>query len=627
VRVVLPLPTSLILLALALPGVAVAGAALAARISRARLVRQALTPVLALALWLLAVHVAGVVAHGFVRGLSIGTGLVALAGGAAHVIRARRPEPAAVGRGIGLWGLAWIVASALPIAWMAFRWAFHDEDLVTGHMSMASEILNDVYPPRHLTFAESPLRYHYGFDLLVACITALTRVRVDVGIDLATVVLWACTAALLFALGELFGRRGGLALAMVGLAGGPPLCLFGVPARNGFPGVCTMPGPGSLPPFASSFFQHPWGLGVPLALAVILLVLVRPPARDRAGAVARLVALGVLLLALALGHVVLFVALVPSVLAADAWRSVRRKAGLHRAGTVLALSCGVVLAATALGLAPWSFGGASASGGLGIALARGVTFADAARWNVQAFGALLPLGVAGLVSASRPARAILAPLVLGSLVVVNALAYAHSGDILKFGVVAQVSLALASVFALGRLARGRSRTNLSRVARLGRVAAASALALASTSGGIVFTGLFVTSAADRWFARTIEPMADDDQRAASFVRARVAPGEVVYRERRRSAGYAQWGGLPVVWDDWGTHGFGFPEARFARRTMLLQTLPAAPAAWLDEGVRWLVLGPADAPLRARADAWIASGDATQAASFGELTVVRLNPPR
>ena len=64
----------------------------------------------------------------------------------------------------------WIAALLVTayVAPTALGWSFHDEVLVTGHLSITSEIENGTYPPRHLSFPELELRYHYGFDLLVA---------------------------------------------------------------------------------------------------------------------------------------------------------------------------------------------------------------------------------------------------------------------------------------------------------------------------------------------------------------------------------------------------------------------------------------------------------------------------
>ena len=53
---------------------------------------------------------------------------------------------------------------------MALGWAFHDEQLYTGHTGIISQIQNGHYPPRHMTFPELEYRYHYGFDLAGAAV-------------------------------------------------------------------------------------------------------------------------------------------------------------------------------------------------------------------------------------------------------------------------------------------------------------------------------------------------------------------------------------------------------------------------------------------------------------------------
>ncbi len=313
----LPLPRSLALLVLAVPGIGIAGHELAAWLTRRRLLRGALTPLFAIVLWLLAVQVAALLSRSFVTGLRIGTLAVAVAGPAARLGRQKIALPTSgVGRGLGLGALLLMAATAVPIARMAFGWAFHDEDLITGHMSLVAEMQNDIYPPRHLTFAAEPLRYHYGFNLVVAVITALGRVAVDTGIDTATVLLWLVTGAVLWALGDLWFRRGWLLVPMTLFAGGLPLCVWNPvhPPRD-LLAQCRIGTTTAVPPLVSNFFQHPWALGVPVALAVLLVF----SARDRTEPTARLVVMGLLLAALSFAHVVLFVTVLPSVVAAELW--------------------------------------------------------------------------------------------------------------------------------------------------------------------------------------------------------------------------------------------------------------------------------------------------------------------
>jgi hypothetical protein len=293
-----------------------------------------------------------------------------------------------------------------------------------------------------------------------------------------------------------------------------------------------------------------------------------------------------------------------------------------RALGVATVAAVAVAVASALALAPWSFG---APGGerAAVRIHAGASSASATlRWLGQGFGVLLPLGLVGMAILPRPARPVLALLLGGSLVVLGALSYEHSDDIIKFAVVAQIAAALAGAAVIARIldaARGRLAGR-----RALAWSAAGALVASASAGGAAFVAMFFTAEADRHFKRGLDAMGEDDQRAASFLRARLAPGEVVYRRRDHASGYAQWAGLPEVWDDWGARTFGFPAAWFAAREALTSHLPGDAAPWLAEGVRWFVLDGHDGPLGPRVDAWIAAGAAHVAATFGVVRVVRLD---
>ena len=94
------------------------------------------------------------------------------------------------------------IATTLCVSVIALTWSFHDELYVTGHMSIISQMQNDVYPPVHLSFPNEPLKYHYGFDLFSVVLTALFRLPVSLGIDVAAIVLWFYTWFLHWKLGE-----------------------------------------------------------------------------------------------------------------------------------------------------------------------------------------------------------------------------------------------------------------------------------------------------------------------------------------------------------------------------------------------------------------------------------------
>jgi hypothetical protein len=597
-----PIPAALSLLVLALPGVFATGLSAARRVTGDRALALALAPALALAAWLSAVHAVGLATRSFVVGLLLGTLATAVA---APLLPGRPVETAPRPADPRAWRrrLLLIVAVALPVAWMAFGWDFHDEDLLTGHLSIPAAIQNDVYPPRHLSFAAVELGYHHGFDLLTACIATLFRLRIGRAIDIATVGLWALSAWLLLALGErlLSRERAWLAVAATLFGGGLPCCLeaseHGIRDALGF---CTIAGGAIASPLASNFFQHPWGLGVPLALATWLVFL------DGRRGPARLALLSLLLVALSFAQVVLFGALLASLGAAEllALRRERRPAKEWLA----LLACGALVVVGARKKPPWQ-------SGLPFTLRAGVAPGSVVRWHLQSFGALLPVGAVGLCLLPPRARAPLGLFAALCLLALNFTAYRYSGDSVKFGGAAGVALGLGAAVVVDRIARHGA-----------RLVAALAL-VAVTAGGLAFALPFVAlpSRVSTVLHAIDLAASPDDEPAAAFLRARARPGEIVYRRWGPSRVFALGAGLPTVWLDWGVSCFGYPATWIDARLELLRLLPASPEPWARQGITWFVLDDSDRDLRAHAAAWIAGGAAVEAARFGALQVIRLQP--
>lgn len=174
--------------------------------------------------------------------------------------------------------LVFLVVFALG-AWIEIGARLWDGDF--GHFGFSSSIARGVLPPEHPLFPGEPLRYHVGFDVLVAL---LVRSGVAVGAAVHVVSL-ALLALLLFVardVGRLIGLRAGgvLTAALVLLGYGPTaMCLAdGWAATAPSLAFCSEPFPRawvsaqSMPPTVfSSFFQHPQGLAMPIALALLLL--------------------------------------------------------------------------------------------------------------------------------------------------------------------------------------------------------------------------------------------------------------------------------------------------------------------------------------------------------------------
>jgi hypothetical protein len=224
--------------------------------------------------------------------------------------------------------LGGVVALVARVAWM---YPMHDELALFGHKAMVEQLRNGVFPPFLTPYPEQPAPYHYGFDLLAGLLARGFGASSDVAIDLTTVALvawlaWSSAAAVSAlgapsraALGALVvPLGGGLAwLLLAGIDGRHPRCL----AQYHHPSC----GAELFPTPFLNLFQHPVSLGVPLALAWVVLVVAH--ARSRPASAARrlvLLALAALVPTLALGQVVyaaLSIAATGVVSGAVAWRA------------------------------------------------------------------------------------------------------------------------------------------------------------------------------------------------------------------------------------------------------------------------------------------------------------------
>ena len=199
--------------------------------------------------------------------------------------------------------LATVGGSSL-VAWAALGGYWWDES--NCHNGLVAVIARGIVPAVHPLFPDEPFVYHYGFDVLAAIVHVFTGAEVDVAIDITTMTCWFGLLAMATTVGRrLAGRIGAnLAILVVPLGGGLlSVCFWN---QAGPPGRCGLPIPSSwlaldVPPqVIANFFQHPQGLGMPLALAVLLLF-----ADDNSGSGRRAVG-GFVLGALSLAQFVFF---------------------------------------------------------------------------------------------------------------------------------------------------------------------------------------------------------------------------------------------------------------------------------------------------------------------------------
>src|SRR4051794_4645955 len=94
-----------------------------------------------------------------------------------------------------------------------------------------AEMVNGRYPRWHVEVPQAELNYHYGFDLLVGTMAALTRGRVDRVIDGITILFWGWSFCLAWVMGERVTNSRGVVVATTLLFGGgiPILCAYNRP--------------------------------------------------------------------------------------------------------------------------------------------------------------------------------------------------------------------------------------------------------------------------------------------------------------------------------------------------------------------------------------------------------------
>ena len=619
-----PIPLTCSILVLALPGVWWLGRWLSARVSQDSAARILLAPGLGLAVWLLAIHAAALLTGSFLTGLwagSLGAGLPGwlawyqswAAGGRSRPISRSGDD----GPSLRAMCLSALLAT-LVVTPMAIMWSFHDEAWITGHLSIIAQLQNDTYPPRHLSFPEFPLRYHYGFNLLCAVTTALFRLPVSVAVDAVTLLCFGWTFCLLWLLGYrvLGSGYSGLTPILVLFGAGLPTPGQGAfqvaPLSHALLLIGKVEGIDIHPPTLSYFFQHPWSLGLPLGITVILLFTEKAEKLNHW----RYVSYCLLLTMLSRTQVVLFVSLAAILLVAEPLQ--QRRFSRHR---LVAMTITVAVALGFAILLAGLDGPVTSERGSAIGFRTEFpSFWGAAAWCLYSFGLLLPLGLLGLFKL-RDARLFFGLLIFGGLTVFTFLVYRHSWDIDKFAVLASISLAVASGGAIAKALSSRLSFD--------RVLGVTAILLCIT-GGLLFATALLFDLPGTPFARTLPLPSEPDAQVISWLRARALPGEIVYRTEGLGApsgsDYARYGGLAVPWLDWMVPRFGFDRERLKYRVWLVRTKPTDSAYYRHQRVRWMVLDDDDTELLLTSNAWLKSGAAEIVHQIGDLRIVRLNGP-
>ena len=612
-----PLPLSCMLLVPALPGVYALGLFLTDWLTAEPRIRHLLASCTALATWLVAVATAARAAGSFTAGLWVGTLIVAAVGLASWLLRGARSEnPAPAGswrasRPMLLSGLA----VTLPVAFLAVVGDFFDEFLSTGHRSLIAQFQNGIYPPRHQVFPDYPFHYHYGFNVVGAALTGLFRIPVAWAIDFLTVAGFFWSWCLAWRLGErLTPSRDGRWAALASLAGGGAFFWFiwySDWVELGAIGI-VIGGNRINFPVIMYYFQKPFILGFPLALAVMLVVSVRPGKQDWWR---RCWMLALLLGALSLTQSVLFVTLAACVVAQDLVTERRLRALIPVALAVgLALLMGGVFSSLArddMQLVRARFWPAHEPPG------------EVLGWYFLTTGLLVPLGFAALLLLPRM-RVFFLCLMVGSFSVPLFFANPHTWDIVKFVTVGQFAAGLVGGSALARLAEKRTRLRMSALAIL------LILIVASPVGYVGY-----------WIKEHVRPghignvlqsernvfFKEEWLNLIVWVRENAPLDGAIYTGRPRFGQLMRLGGLftsgPTRWME---TQFGIPAQRLDSRSEHNKSLPREIAAWLNEGIYWVVTGPGE-PLNDTVSRWVEAGQAREETSSGKWKLYRLIAPQ
>lgn len=175
---------------------------------------------------------------------------------------------------LGVWGWLGVLAILVLGGHCIFHGYFWDE--YSCHYPLTASLARGVVPAEFPLFPGEQFRYHYGFDLLAGAVRALTGLDVAWSLDVVSFGLLALLLGVARDLGASLGGRRATALMPTLLLMGTGTLVFTLFADmgplevrlEGLPARWRQSVP---PPTISNFFQHPQGLGMPLALATLML--------------------------------------------------------------------------------------------------------------------------------------------------------------------------------------------------------------------------------------------------------------------------------------------------------------------------------------------------------------------
>ncbi len=611
-----------------IPGVFAVGSWWSRAVVENPLHARLLSPVVSLSALLFTIHLVSLVAGDFHVGLVIGIGLLGGVGSArligSRLKRTSSPVPVPPLR----WPWGAFISAAVATAVVApgvLEYSYHDEQHWHGHFTIASSIASGWYPPRHAIFPEFLLKYHYGINLLIAVVMQLVPIGVSAAFNLTSLVMFAYTGIVAWVLvDQIADARAPSWAPLVFLfaAGLPALAPSQLQMCEGIELTCELMSLRAIgdmvvnPPFVSNFFQHPWGLGVPIAFALCVVCL-EPVPRSRSGS-ARATFVIVMTAMLSLAQVVLFLGLVGALVGAAVVHGLQRRS-TEPLWSVLPILAGAAFAPvlggffvpsqiSAEGSLVWHSGGVAGD------------IASSIGWHFAVFGLMIPFAAWGLTILKR-GRLTFLFFLAGNLVIANSLRYRYSWDIVKFVTAASVATALLSIPSLRRL------LDHPRAVRrwMGGVLAAGLTAFGLLYQVPFIFGLYAPHELPPPGSGRYPGLDADDTAVLEWLRRNGRNDELVFRRPEVARLYAFYGGLPQIWGkDSGAEGFGFDEEDLRRRQEFRRGLPECEVLKLER-VRFVVVQDDEPrPTLERLTELQRDKVATQAFSTGRLRVFRID---
>lgn len=589
--------------------------------------RAVILPGLAVTIWLLSIHIFGLIFQSFGAGLVLGTLVPSLTG----LLLRKKGAGRKVGRPNG-WLLALALLAPTYLLPTMIRSDFHDKLFLNpSHFSTVNNILNGTYPPRDPIFAHTNLRYHYGVNTLAAVVVTVTRARFDVALDIVSFCGLVYTILALGTLGgALFGPAGRLFAGFLGAFHGG-FTWFYPPQGNHSTARLLMGlfhevnSQWLSSPSTSTLFQMPFSLGYPLFALTLLLAL------EFDGKTRRLIgSLGILasLATLSFSNITVFLTTSGALFGALGllllYYTVRRPSGTRPVFLIpplIAIASSFVIAAFISGFSEIIF----TSGPSVLIKTKGGIAGNlpgSLHWHWGSFGMLIPLAIPGLIFAAR-LRLFLFIHVVGCLYALNTYRYQHTWDIVKFAFVASISLAILSSGTITWIWRRKL---------LGKILAFALSATVSASAITYHIPLwrndptpFSDSLATGGLGRV--RILQDELRAIEWLRLHASRDEIVLRVMDAANLYTSLGGLPIIQPNHFTPQLGYSTDEITRRRDLTSNFSSNISDYKREGVKWIVIHTDPAagdPYVPRVAAWVRNGECMLAVTFGDFQIYKVN---